>query len=246
MLTALITDIHANREALDACLADARERGAERTVFLGDYVGYGADPAYVVERVARMAGEGAVALLGNHDEAIFGSSERMNALAVAAIDWTRRHLDDAQVAFLRERPLLAEEGEHLFVHANAYAPPGWGYVTDRLEAARSMAATSCRATFCGHVHVPAVFHMAPGRPISHAMPLADAAIDLSPEGRWLAVIGAVGQPRDDDPRACYALLDEARNTLTYIRVPYDIDTAAAKILRAGLPAPLARRLYLGR
>jgi diadenosine tetraphosphatase ApaH/serine/threonine PP2A family protein phosphatase len=88
--------------------------------------------------------------------------------------------------------------------------------------------------------------MAPGRPISHAMPLADAAIALSPGARWLAVIGAVGQPRDDDPRACYALLDEDRSTLTYVRVAYDIDTAARKILRAGLPAPLARRLYLGR
>jgi diadenosine tetraphosphatase ApaH/serine/threonine PP2A family protein phosphatase len=246
MLTALLTDIHGNREALDACLADARERGAERYGFLGDYVGYGADPAYAVDTVARMVAEGAVALLGNHDEAVFGSTERMNALAAAAIEWTREHLDDAHVTFLRERPLSIEEGDRLFVHASAYAPRAWAYVTDRLEAARSMAATSCRMTFCGHVHVPAVFHTAPGRAISQAVPVADVSIDLSPEGRWLAVIGAVGQPRDDDPRACYVLLDEERNTLTYVRVPYDIDAAAAKILRAGLPAPLARRLYFGR
>jgi diadenosine tetraphosphatase ApaH/serine/threonine PP2A family protein phosphatase len=246
MLVALLTDIHGNREALDACLLDARERGAERYVFLGDYVGYGADPAYVVDLVARMVEEGAVALLGNHDEAVFGSTARMNPLAAAAIVWTRGQLDEAQVAFLRERPLMTEEGERLFVHANAYAPDGWGYVTDRLEAARSMAATSRRLTFCGHVHVPAVFHMAPGRAISHGTPIADAPIELSPEGRWLAVIGAVGQPRDDDPTACYALLDDAQSALTYIRVPYDIDTAAMKILRAGLPAPLAARLYYGR
>jgi diadenosine tetraphosphatase ApaH/serine/threonine PP2A family protein phosphatase len=246
MLIAVFTDIHANREALDACLADARRRGAERTVFLGDYVGYGADPSYVVDTVARLVEEGAVALLGNHDEAIFGSTGRMNPLAAAAVEWTRGRLDEKQVAFLRERLLTAEEGERLFVHANAYAPDRWGYVTDRLEAARSMAATSCRATFCGHVHVPAVFHMAPDRPISHAMPVADAPLALSAEGRSLAVIGAVGQPRDDDPRACYAMLDNAQGTLTYIRVPYDIDAAAAKILRAGLPAPLAARLYHGR
>jgi diadenosine tetraphosphatase ApaH/serine/threonine PP2A family protein phosphatase len=246
MLIALFTDIHANREAFDACLADARQRGAERHVFLGDYVGYGADPSYVVDTVGCMAEEGAVALLGNHDEAVFGSTEWMNALAAAAIEWTRGHLDDAHVAFLRERPLAAEEGDRLFVHANAHAPRGWGYVTDRLEAARSMAATSRRVTFCGHVHVPAVFHTAPGRAISQATPAGDVSIELSPEGQWLAVIGAVGQPRDDDPRACYALLDDAHGTLTYVRVPYDIDTAAAKIMRAGLPAPLARRLYLGR
>ena len=245
MLIALLTDIHANREALDSCLADARRRGAERYVFLGDYVGYGADPSYVVDTVARMAAVGAVALLGNHDEAVFGSTERMNPLAAAALAWTRGQLEDAQVAFLRERPFMVEEGDHLFVHANAYAPDGWGYVTDRLEAARSIAATSCRVTFCGHVHVPAILHLAPGRPISHLIPVDDAPIALSPEGRWLAVVGAVGQPRDDDSRACYALLDDPRNTLTYVRVSYDIDTAATKILRAGLPAPLAARLYRG-
>jgi diadenosine tetraphosphatase ApaH/serine/threonine PP2A family protein phosphatase len=246
MLIALLPDIHANREAFDGCLADARERSAERFVFLGDYVGYGADPAYVVDRVARMVEEGAVALLGNHDEAVFGSTDRMNPLAAAAIEWTRGWLDEAHVGFLRALPLSAEEGDRLFVHSNAYAPRGWGYVTDRLEAARSLAATRRRLTLCGHVHVPALFHTAPGRPIVEAVPAPEEPVDLSREGQWLAVIGAVGQPRDDDPRACYALLDDARNVLTYVRVDYDIDTAARKIMRAGLPPGLAQRLYIGR
>ena len=162
MLIALFTDIHGNREAFEACLDHARRLRAERFVFLGDYVGYGADPRFVVDTVAGLIEEDAIALLGNHDEAIFKAGARMNPLAAAAIDWTRRQLDEAQCAFLRARPLLVEEGERLFVHANAYAPAGWDYMTDRLQAARSMMATACRTTFCGHVHVPAVFHLARG------------------------------------------------------------------------------------
>src|SRR5215208_1910501 len=130
MLIALLSDIHSNREALDACLAHARSMRAERFVFLGDYVGYGADPSYVVDTVVRMVEDGAVALLGNHDEAIGRPSESMNALARAAIDWTRARLDSTQAAFLQKLPLSLEQGECLFVHASAYAPAAWLYITD--------------------------------------------------------------------------------------------------------------------
>src|SRR4051794_11821690 len=245
MLVALLTDIHGNREALDACLEHARRMDAGRFVFLGDYVGYGADPSYVVDTVSRMVEDGAVALLGNHDEAIASPSENMNALARAAIDWTRGRLDAAQGAFLRTRPLSRQEGERLFVHASAYAPEAWNYVTDHMHAERSMTSTDCRLTFCGHVHVPALFHMTLGRPASHDRPIPGAAVPLMPDGRWLAVIGAVGQPRDGDPAACYALLHHEESTLTYVRVPYDVDAAAQKIVKAGLPPALAARLYRG-
>src|SRR6187431_1454179 len=103
MLIALFTDIHGNREAFEACLDHARRLRAERFVFLGDYVGYGADPRFVVDTVAGLIEEDAIALLGNHDEAIFKAGARMNSLASAAIDWTRRQLDEAQCAFLRAR-----------------------------------------------------------------------------------------------------------------------------------------------
>ena len=245
MLIALFTDIHGNREAFEACLHHARRLRTERFVFLGDYVGYGADPRFVVDTVASLIEEDAIALLGNHDEAIFKSGARMNPLAAAAIDWTRRQLDEAQCAFLRARPLLVEEGERLFVHANAYAPAGWDYMTDRLQAARSMMATACRTTFCGHVHVPAVFHMARGGRPAEFTPVPSVGIPLVASRQWLAVVGAVGQPRDGDPAACYALLHDEQGTLTYLRVPYDVDAAARKIVKAGLPAPLAARLYRG-
>ena len=245
MLTALLTDIHANREALDACLAHAERMAAGRYIFLGDYVGYGADPGYVVDLVQDHVARGAIALRGNHDEAVIGSSERMNHMARAAIAWTRGELNERQRRFLADLPLAQEEGERLFVHANAAAPERWGYVTDRLEAARSLAATRCRVVVCGHVHVPAVYHMTPNGLLGEFTPLDGTPIPLLPERRWLAVLGAVGQPRDRNPAACYALLDEDKDELTYLRVAYDVMAAAAKILDAGLPPPLAARLVKG-
>jgi diadenosine tetraphosphatase ApaH/serine/threonine PP2A family protein phosphatase len=246
VLIALLTDIHGNREALDACLAQAERIRPDRYIFLGDYVGYGADPGYVVDRVRDHVARGAVALRGNHDAAVVGSTAGMNEVAREAIEWTRGQLGAAQRAFLDGLPFTHEEDGRLFVHANAVAPERWGYVTDRLEAARSLAATACRCVFCGHLHVPGVYDMAPNGLIGALVPVPGAAIPLLPQRRWLAVLGAVGQPRDRNPDACYALLDTERDELTYVRVPYDVDTAARKVREAGLPLSLGIRLQLGR
>jgi diadenosine tetraphosphatase ApaH/serine/threonine PP2A family protein phosphatase len=241
---AILTDIHGNREALEACLASARERNAERYVFLGDFVGYGADPGFVIDTVATMVGQGAVALLGNHDSAAIGTPESMNELAARAIDWTRRQLDDRQLAFLRGLPYTADEGDVLYVHASAAVPRAWDYMLDADAAARSLQATHARITFCGHVHVPMAFHLLKDQGLVPYEPPMNTALPLT-EGRWVVVIGAVGQPRDGNPHACYALYDDADDTLTYVRVPYDVDTAANKIKAAGLPARLAARLAFG-
>jgi diadenosine tetraphosphatase ApaH/serine/threonine PP2A family protein phosphatase len=245
VLIALLTDIHGNREALDACLAHAERARPDRTIFLGDYVGYGADPGYVVDVVEACVAGGAVALRGNHDDAVGGSDARMNETARRAIEWTRSRLDERQRRFLSGLPLTHEEDDRLFVHANAVAPQGWGYVTDRLEAARSLMATRCRQIFCGHLHVPCLYRMAADGLLDEFTPTGGIAIPLLAEHRWLAVLGAVGQPRDGHPEACYALLDDTRNELTYVRVPYDVATAAGKILGAGLPPRLAARLLQG-
>jgi diadenosine tetraphosphatase ApaH/serine/threonine PP2A family protein phosphatase len=245
VLIALFTDIHGNREAFDACLAHVQSARPDRMVFLGDYVGYGADPGYVVDLVRDFVARGAVALRGNHDDAVVGSTARMNVAAREAIEWTRGRLDEAQRRFLTGLPLTHEEGERLFVHANAVAPGDWGYVTDRLEAARSLMATRRRCVFCGHLHVPGLYRMAANGLLDEFTPASGITIPLQPEHRWLALLGAVGQPRDGNPEACYALLDEERDELTYVRVPYDAATAAEKILGAGLPPRLAARLLQG-
>jgi diadenosine tetraphosphatase ApaH/serine/threonine PP2A family protein phosphatase len=246
VLLALLTDIHANREALDACLAHAARMKPDRYIFLGDLVGYGADPGYVTDVVKAFVAHGAVALKGNHDEAVVGSTAGMNETAREAIRWTRTQVDERQRQFLAGLPLSHEEGDRLFVHASAFAPDRWGYVTDEFEAAKSFAATRCRCTFCGHLHVPAVYHVALTGWCGAFTPVPEAAIPLLPQRRWLAVLGAVGQPRDRNPDACYALLDERNDQLTYYRVPYDVESAARKVREAGLPISLSARLLAGR
>src|SRR5215207_5424191 len=134
----------------------------------------------------------------------------------------------------------SEETPFLFVHASARDPGRWRYVTDETEAALSLAATQARITFCGHTHLPALFHAA-ARRVGRFRPVAGAPMPLLPSRRWLAVLGAVGQPRDRDPAACYGLFDGERSELTYVRAPYDVEAAAAKIRAAGLPSWLAER-----
>jgi diadenosine tetraphosphatase ApaH/serine/threonine PP2A family protein phosphatase len=246
VLIALFTDIHGNREAFEACLAHAGRHKIDRFVFLGDYVGYGADPCFVVDTVRAFVRRGAIALLGNHDSAAFGAPERMNHDAAQAILWTRAQLDPDQRDFLANLPLLAQDDDRLYVHASAAAPADWDYIIDERAAERCLRAMDAALTFCGHVHVPALFYLSASGKVAAFDPVASVATPLTQQRRWVAVIGAVGQPRDRNPAACYALYDDATRTLTYVRVPYDIENAARKIRAAGLPLFLSTRLAVGR
>jgi diadenosine tetraphosphatase ApaH/serine/threonine PP2A family protein phosphatase len=246
MLTAILTDIHANREALTACLAHATGRGAQRYAFLGDLVGYGADPAWVVDTVMEYVARGAIAVLGNHDDAVAQAPDRhMNARAREVVEWTRTRLNPEQLQFLGGLPLMVEAGDCLFVHASAAEPRRWEYITGVMEAIRSMHATRCRVTFCGHMHEPALYNLSPTGKISAFVPTGDSSIPLGTPRRWLVIPGSVGQPRDGNPAACYALYDDATHDLIYFRVPYDYDAAAAKIRAAGLPQSIGERLEHG-
>lgn len=246
MKLALVTDLHANREAVEAVLEHAAGQGAQRYAFLGDFVGYGADPAWVVDTVRAHVERGAVAVYGNHDLGVVaGVSPTMMPIARAAVEWTRRQLSDEQVAFLRELPLLRTEEDLLFVHANAYAPARWEYIHGRAEAVRSLHATQARYTFCGHMHQPMLYHLSAAGKAGEFVPVAGVPIPVSPPRQWLVLPGSAGQPRDGNPAACYALLDREAQTLTYHRVPYDHAAAAARIRAAGLPVLLADRLADG-
>jgi diadenosine tetraphosphatase ApaH/serine/threonine PP2A family protein phosphatase len=249
MRIAFLTDVHANLEALSACLADAEGRGAMRFVFLGDLVGYGADPRAVVERVMRLHERGSLAVIGNHDVAVTrGTSPEMSEEARASIDWTRGVLDPEHLDFLASLPAVIEDGGRLYVHANAWAPEGWEYVHGEAEAERSMRATSCRVTVCGHVHRPALYQMGGEENARAKMfrPVPGVAIPLGALRRWLAIPGSAGQPRDGDPAACYAILDDATDAMTFLRVAYEHETAARKVREAGLPESLGARLEVGR
>ena len=246
MKLALITDLHANREAVQAVMAHAAEHGAQRYAFLGDFVGYGAEPGWVVDFVREQVERGAVAVKGNHDSAVVqGPSATMVAQAREVVAWTRRHLDGEQLAFLDSLPLAVTQDDRLFVHANAFAPSQWAYVVSRLEAIRSLLSTEARFTFCGHVHEPRLFHLAADGKAGELAAAPGAPLVLSPEHQWLVIPGAAGQPRDGNPAACYATFDIGGSTLTYHRVAYDHEAAAAKVRAAGLPERLAERLIDG-
>lgn len=243
MKLALIADLHGNREAAAAVLAHAAAQGVERHAFLGDYVGYGADPAWVVDQVRAHVAAGAVAVLGNHDLAVAqGALPSMVADARAIVAWTRDRLDAAQLAFLAALPLTHLEADTLYVHANAWAPAGWAYLEGRSEAVRSLQSTDRRFTFCGHIHVPMLYHLAGTGKAGDFKPVPGVAIPLSAHRRWLAIPGSAGQPRDGDPAACYAIFDTEEHALTFYRVPYDHAAAAAKVRAAGLPERVAERL----
>ncbi len=246
MRLAVFSDIHANRQAFGACLDFARARGAERTILLGDYVGYGADPEWTVETVMGLVANGALAVRGNHDNAVGTASEFMNAEAQAAIEWTRGRLSTAQRQFLSELPLTLQEDDRLYVHSEASHPQHWRYVQATPDAARSLVATKAHVTFCGHIHRPALYSMSITAKMTGLVPTTGVPVQLLRGRQWLAVLGSVGQPRDGDPAAGFAMFDTVSGEITYCRVPYDVEAAAQRIRDNGLPRWLADRLTAGR
>lgn len=244
-MIALLSDIHANLEALDACLAHAREQGAQRYVLLGDFVGYGADAAAVVSRLEGLAADGAVLVKGNHDHAIEQDAKYMNDAARAAIAWARSTLSAAQKSFLEGLPLIVREADMCFVHATADHPERWDYVDSERAALASARAADRAYTFSGHVHFQELYFENAPRGMRVFHPQGSRPIPVFAQRRWLVLVGSVGQPRDGNPSAAYALFDRHAHRLTFFRVPYDYVSAARKIRAAGLPESLAYRLEAG-
>ena len=245
MIIALLSDIHGNLEALQACLKHATESRAGRYAFLGDLVGYGADPQKVVDIVARYASEGAVVIKGNHDEALARTPRYMNDSVRAVINWTREKLSREAKDFLASLPLCVREDEMCFVHGSAASPERWDYIDSPSAARRSIDAAQATYTFCGHVHDQALYFLAASGKASVFRPLQGSGIPVGRQRRWLAIVGSVGQPRDGNPAAAYAQFDTAHERITFYRVPYDHLAAAEKIRDAGLPLSIAHRVEKG-
>jgi diadenosine tetraphosphatase ApaH/serine/threonine PP2A family protein phosphatase len=242
---AIFADIHANLDAITACLAHAHALGADRFAFLGDLIGYGADPAAVLDLIAGHARDGAVVVLGNHDAAALGHPADLNANAKAAIAWTRAQLGAGHLAFLEALPLTVKEDNFLFVHASAAAPEQWVYITSPAQADESLRAAGTSYVFCGHVHEQRLYFRGADGRAKLFQPVPDTPIPATRQRQWLAIVGSAGQPRDRNNAACYALFDSERERLTYHRVPYDHRRAAMKVRAAGLPERLALRLERG-
>jgi diadenosine tetraphosphatase ApaH/serine/threonine PP2A family protein phosphatase len=245
LLIALLADVHSNLEALDACLKHAAESGAGRYVFLGDFVGYGADPDDVVATIALRVAEGAVAVKGNHDDAIEKRAGYMNESTKQSIEWTRAALSAERKAFLRALPLIVHEGAMCFVHASARSPARWDYVDTPAAARRSADAARATYTFSGHVHDQGLYFEGSQGKWSAFQPIAGSPVPIRAHRRWLAIAGSVGQPRDGTPAAAYALFDTVREQITFHRIAYDNVTAAQRIRKAGLPEAHAYRVEKG-
>jgi diadenosine tetraphosphatase ApaH/serine/threonine PP2A family protein phosphatase len=246
MRLALLSDIHSNLEALEAVLDDAAGRGVRRYTCLGDLVGYGADPNACIERVRRLPEVRFV--LGNHDAAAtwISSPYSMNKDAAEAILWTMERLSAGNTAFLKGLPPTYGMGDLLFAHANPFNPLAWRYVNNRRCAVRSFSSSSARLVFIGHTHQPEVITRRGWFRIRF-QPFSDNhTIVIGRSGRMIVNCGSVGQPRDKNPAACYLIYDTRRESVEFVRVPYDHERAARKILEAGLPGIMARRLAVGR
>ena len=245
MLVGLIADVHANLEALHACLAHARRAGAERYAVLGDLVGYGADPQAVVDTVRAELSSGSLAVRGNHDTAVSADAGYMNDSARRSMAWTRNTLDSAAKSFLAGLPLTARLGGAFLVHASARLPERFDYVDSAAEAQRSAAAANATWTFCGHVHDQMLYFATARGRMTAFRPAPGTAVPIRAPRRWLAIAGSVGQPHDGDPSAAYALWDAAGPSITFHRVAYEWHAAAAKVRRAGLPEAIAVRVERG-
>jgi predicted phosphodiesterase len=235
----ILSDIHSNREALEAVIEDARGR-YDKIVCLGDLVGYGADPNYVVEWVRAHA---FAAIRGNHDKICAGldTAEGHNAAARASAEWTRTALAPANTAYLSSLPRgPLRVGDFDLVHGSPLDEDE--YLIHAGDAALTREALDAQVTFFGHSHVQGGFLLA-RRGVRRIA--ADGFLELEPDFLYLINPGSVGQPRDMDPNAAYAVYTPEDRTIEFRRAHYDIAGAAQKILDAGLPSVLAMRLYEG-
>ena len=241
MKWAILSDVHGNLEAFRAVAQDLRNQGAERVAFLGDVVGYGADPNEC-QALLRELTEWVVA--GNHDYAAVGLTdiESFNPQAQAAILWTRERLSSENIAHLRKLPLFHQNDGITLVHASPNEPGEWNYIQTYPEAEEGFRTMTGDLAFVGHSHRPMILAKEGGGGVK-VLDHEEATLE---EGvRYIINVGSVGQPRDGNPHAAYGLYDDGSRKYILKRVPYDVQAAKEKIIKAGLPPFLAHRLSKG-
>lgn len=240
MRFAILSDLHANLEATEAVLADARNRQCTDFICLGDVVGYNANPHECVEIVRNLD---CPVVMGNHDEQASAEDETsgFNPMAEQAINWTREHLTREDKVWLRELRMQRQVRDFTIVHATLDTPDQWGYVFNTLDATASFTYQHTTVCFFGHTHVAGAFVRDDGVKRVRADQLT-----IDSQKKYFINSGSVGQPRDGDWRAAYCVYDVERSCVEWRRVPYDIDTTQRKIRDGGLPPLLAERLKLGR
>jgi len=242
MRTAFISDIHGNLEAFTAVCESIKQEYVERIIFLGDIVGYGANPNECIEQLQSLTN---YVVAGNHDWAAAGrqSAHAFNSFATESLEWTRAELTRENKLFLMSLPLSLDMNELLGVHASPYMPDRWRYVMNAVDAEAAFETCRHRLCFIAHTHCPAIFARLKDGPVSTEFPVV---VTMHPNGRYIINSGSVGQPRDGDPRASYGVYDARDNRYYLVRVDYDLRSAQRKIEQSGLPYYLAHRLSVGR
>jgi diadenosine tetraphosphatase ApaH/serine/threonine PP2A family protein phosphatase len=236
---ALLSDIHSNLEALEAVLEDISGQQIDELLCLGDLVGYGANPNECVQRIRELVSH---VVAGNHDSAVVGQTDvyNFNSHARRAVVWTAEVIEPHHARYLSERPYVDRIDDCLLVHATPSEPAAWNYVLSTQAARPEFQAFSESICFIGHSHQPIFFSL-------DEVPRSQRGDRLTcePGKRYIVNVGSIGQPRDKDPRSCYAIYDADSRTVQLRRVPYDIRSAQRKILKAALPPVLAARLSRG-
>jgi predicted phosphodiesterase len=243
----ILSDIHANLDALEAVLAAAPAGTWDRAIVLGDLVGYGAEPNAVIDRVRAL--DPLAVIRGNHDKAACGIDDgsNFNQTARAAASWTAAALSADNREYLRQLPLgpIAIDDALEICHGAPFDEDH--YIFDADDALRALEAGTRPVCVFGHTHLPVVFH------VDHAVfdgfvpqDEVDTRVTLQPGARYLINPGSVGQPRDGDPRAAFAIYDSDERSMLLRRVEYPVEAAQRRILAAGLPPSLANRLAIGR
>lgn len=236
----IISDIHSNYEALDACIEHLEAAGVEAYLSTGDVVGYGADPKRCLDRIREL---GTTVVAGNHDWAVSSrlSLDYFNAYAREAIYWTQERLSEADIQYLDDLELKTIVDDITLVHGTLYNPENFDYLLTSYDAHMSFQMQETPLCLVGHSHVPITFLL--DGTVTFTL---DTEIDLMGVERAVVNPGSVGQPRDENPKASVGIYDTKTRIFTTDRVDYDIEAATAKILRAGLPEVLAERLWHGR
>jgi diadenosine tetraphosphatase ApaH/serine/threonine PP2A family protein phosphatase len=243
----VISDIHANLEAYETVIAAARDLGWDRAIVLGDLVGYGGDPNAVVERIRELAPHALIR--GNHDKVGSGleTPDGFNAVARSAIRWTLDTLTDENRAWLAALPAgpVDVDGAFEICHGTPFDEDA--YVFDDLDALRSLHAARRRLCLFGHTHVQVGYSLAHNQfAVETNGDIRPFGIAMKPDAKYLINPGSVGQPRDGDPRAGFAIVDADSARVTIHRIPYPVAKAQARIVDEGLPEILAERLAVGR
>ncbi len=235
----IISDIHGNLEALETMLKVLKKEKVDKYLVAGDIVGYGADPDECVEIVSNLPG---VSVCGNHDWGVLGltSLEYFNVYARKAIEWTREKLKENHLKYLESLPLIIEEEDFTLVHSTLESPEEWNYIYSTYDAHKNMELQKTNICFYGHSHVPIYF-----LENEHIMYRREEFFHLKENYKYLVNVGSVGQPRDNDPRACAVIYDTDEKVVKYIRKEYNIQEAQRKIWEAGLPQILGERLQYG-